>query len=285
MPSAGNEVLPGWEELGRSFQKLAARTIGLRASWSAYAGREHKGVWWIEPRDEGNALVRAEFSLLCAKAATKLGLEPEPIPTPDEHSPCWSDEARAYALEEVEEGAVRICVPYGLGAEDLDAVDPLTRAWLENLRKSEIGFRVSSMGENIVAGRRYATTGGNIKDVLGSSATFCLRAARSEVGSRPVTQDGSVGTPTQGKSRVASNAVYTAIDKALREISESSPSDHQEVFRLLDSRGITRPQLDWLQESWAAGFLKYPTRARSWLSKRWARNVLPSFSQGLKGAK
>ena len=109
MRTAGNEILPGWEELGRSFQELAARTIGLRVSWSAYAGREHKGVWWIEPRDEGNALVRAEFSLLCAKAATKVGLQPEPIPTPDEHSPCWADEARAYALDdEGGEGDIQI---------------------------------------------------------------------------------------------------------------------------------------------------------------------------------
>ena len=76
--------------------------------------------------------------------------------------------------------------------------------------------------------------------------------------------------------------MYKAIDEALVGIAESKPSDHQEVFRLLDSRGITRPQLDWLQESWVAGFLNYPERARPWLSKRWTKNGLPPFSQGPK---
>ena len=70
------------------------------------------------------------------------------------------------------------------------------------------------------------------------------------------------------------NRRYLAIDEALRQIEESKPKTHEEIFRLLDQRRVRIPFAEPFQEAggWMAGFRRNKKAARPWLSKR--RNML-----------
>ena len=75
---------------------------------------------------------------------------------------------------------------------------------------------------------------------------------------------------------------YERIDKALREISEASPKNHEEVFRYLDDRNISRPNRKPFKSGWIKGYHTDPHAARAWLSQAWTRLELPAFPRGPK---
>jgi hypothetical protein len=77
---------------------------------------------------------------------------------------------------------------------------------------------------------------------------------------------------------------YEKIEKALRQIAEARPKNHNEVFSLLDERGIPLPRAAPFvgAKGWLAAFHKDKHAARVWLSKAWSRLNLPSFSRGPK---
>src|SRR5262249_16869341 len=70
---------------------------------------------------------------------------------------------------------------------------------------------------------------------------------------------------------------YEKIDAALRTIAEVFPKSHREVFGQLQDRRVGLPPAKPFLSAngWMAGFKQDQTRARSWLSKRWARLKLP----------
>jgi hypothetical protein len=77
---------------------------------------------------------------------------------------------------------------------------------------------------------------------------------------------------------------YEQIDKALREIAQARPKNHEEVFRLLHERSIPLPRAAPFvgAKGWLAAFHKDKHAARVWLSKAWARLNLESFLRGQK---
>jgi hypothetical protein len=79
------------------------------------------------------------------------------------------------------------------------------------------------------------------------------------------------------------NKRYEAIDAALMKIAESHPTNHEEVFALLDGRAKP-PAAEPFDSAggWLKGFEKAPRAARSWLSKRWRNLGLPPFAPGPK---
>jgi hypothetical protein len=87
-----------------------------------------------------------------------------------------------------------------------------------------------------------------------------------------------------GTSRVRRNPRYTAIDAALREIADSRPSTHEEVFEFLDVRRVPIPSAQPFLTSrgWVAGFRAKPAAAHSWISKRWKELSLPAMPRGPK---
>jgi hypothetical protein len=80
------------------------------------------------------------------------------------------------------------------------------------------------------------------------------------------------------------NRRYQKIDEGLRLIAESHPSTQEEVFGLLDNRGIPHPPSDPFASAggWTKGFHNDEAAARSWLSKRWAKLQLPPLRRGPK---
>jgi hypothetical protein len=85
------------------------------------------------------------------------------------------------------------------------------------------------------------------------------------------------------------NAKYEAIYKALREISEAAPKNHEEVFRSLDGRKVDGRKLVPPSRKpfkgaggWLKGFQQNQPAARTWLSQAWARLDLPPFAPGPK---
>ena len=89
--------------------------------------------------------------------------------------------------------------------------------------------------------------------------------------------------PAKVPKPVRRNAGYAAIDSVVREIAQSKPKTHEEVFNLLDGR-VAHPSAEPFKSArgWHAGFKKDPARARTWLSKSWSRLKLPAFSRGPK---
>jgi hypothetical protein len=74
------------------------------------------------------------------------------------------------------------------------------------------------------------------------------------------------------------------IDRILREIAESQPNNHEEVFEFLDSRRVPIPNAQPFKKAgrWFIGFQADRQLARVWLSKRWASLGLPAFRRGRK---
>lgn len=100
-----------------------------------------------------------------------------------------------------------------------------------------------------------------------------------------VSQTSQVPAPMARKRRQPArlNARYALIDDALRKASEAKPKNHEEVIRFLDGR-LRIPHAEPFESAggWFAGFVKNPTTARVWLSKRWALLNLPAFARGPK---
>jgi len=96
-----------------------------------------------------------------------------------------------------------------------------------------------------------------------------------------------VQEPTRGrngKKPVRRNEKYEGIDRALREISEARPKNHEEVFQFLDDRKVSVPNRKPFQSAggWLKGFQRDPHSASAWLSQVWGRLGLPSFRRGPK---
>lgn len=88
--------------------------------------------------------------------------------------------------------------------------------------------------------------------------------------------------PSRARRRGAHDTIYAPFDKALREIAKTNPTSHHEVFKLLTERRIPQTILGRASTDWMDWFRQRPRNARSWLSKRWAKNELPPFPRGRK---
>jgi len=86
------------------------------------------------------------------------------------------------------------------------------------------------------------------------------------------------------KKPVRQNPKYERIDEALREAAEAQPKDHEEVFRILDSREVPTPNRMVFKRagSYLKGFRENPGAASTWLSRAWAKLGLPAFVRGPK---
>jgi hypothetical protein len=82
---------------------------------------------------------------------------------------------------------------------------------------------------------------------------------------------------------VRSSPIYTAIYKALRQIAESRPRTQEQVFQALEARHVALPTAKpFANHGWLRGFQMDEGRARSWLSKTWAKLKLPALPRGPK---
>lgn len=87
-----------------------------------------------------------------------------------------------------------------------------------------------------------------------------------------------------GKKPVRRNVRYERIDRALREISEARPKNHEEVFRFLDDRKVAVPNRKSFKAKggWVKAFQQNRHSASAWLSQAWGRLGLPAFARGPK---
>jgi hypothetical protein len=183
-----------WEELVEEIQRIRQSMPPLRADWFANKEREEYGIWVLRLDAVGTEEAVAVFTVFAAHVVEKLGIEPQPLPQPSEHDPQWEQ-----YLQIEEEGArlqgktldLADTVPYGLGVIDRDAVDPCTRAWLEELRRHSIGFRLSE-GTCSLSGQKSIIFNGEIPDLYEASSIYCMRRARDEIGKRLQNRAGTV---------------------------------------------------------------------------------------------
>lgn len=86
------------------------------------------------------------------------------------------------------------------------------------------------------------------------------------------------------KKPVRRNEKYEKIDKALRQIANALPNNHEEVFQFLDARKVEIPGREPFKAArgWMKGFQQKPHAARAWLSPQWKRLNLPAFARGPK---
>ncbi len=88
----------------------------------------------------------------------------------------------------------------------------------------------------------------------------------------------------KAKNPARRNVKYEGIDRALSEISEARPKNHEEVFRFLDDRRVAIPNREPFK--FAGGWLKGSQQNRhdatAWLSQTWGRLGLPAFAPGPK---
>lgn len=175
-----------WVHLAREFQAIPQSAERLRGEWLAYQGSEDYGIWLLRPGGTETEEARAAFTLLAAEAMARLGIAPLPVPQPEQHFPDWGRFIGHF--QEKAERAGRTTdlsgsVPYGLGKEDRDAVDPSTRAWLEWLRRNSPAFQ-SAEGDFRIDDQVYPSREGSIEDLCLASAAACKRLAREETRDR-----------------------------------------------------------------------------------------------------
>jgi hypothetical protein len=92
------------------------------------------------------------------------------------------------------------------------------------------------------------------------------------------------GNAVGGKKLPRRNHKYEAIDKALHDISEARPKNHQEVFWFLTDRKVVIANREPFKSAggWSKGFEQSPHSASAWLSQAWTRLGLPAFARGPK---
>src|SRR5215510_4200585 len=127
-----------WEDLASEFERISQNHEPLRVELFEYEGCEGRGLLWWRPENANNDAARASFSLAAARAIEKLKIAPNPMPTTTEYFPVWR--LRGQSKDEFLRNAdtlagMSIEIPFGLGDENKDALDPCSRAWLEVLRK------------------------------------------------------------------------------------------------------------------------------------------------------
>jgi hypothetical protein len=130
---------------------------------------------------------RASFGLAAAKAIEKLGIRPSAVPTPTEYFPQWRlycSSEEEFARKAGKEIDLSESVPFGLGEEDRDAIDPCSRAWLELLRRNELGFKITAHGTDTIKGQKFDSLEGTIERVCSVSSLYCKRLARNEIKER-----------------------------------------------------------------------------------------------------
>jgi hypothetical protein len=177
---------PSWRELVEEIDRLRQSSAPLRADWFAFAASEGYGIWLFRLDGSVNEDSLAAFTLFAARAIEKAGIKPVPIPQPSEHDPLWRrycelEEERARRQGKVVD--LSNAVPYGLGDIDRDAVDPCTRAWLEELRRDGTEFQ-SSEGSFRINGQESRSFDGFFADVCKASSIYCKRRGRNEIGAR-----------------------------------------------------------------------------------------------------
>jgi hypothetical protein len=146
-----------WVDLAASFRRIRDEREPLKAEWYACEGREEFGIWLLCPSRRENEEVRADFSLIAARAIARLGLSPTPLPDPLQHDPQWRLYCRTeeeLALLSGKKIDLSNAVPC-LGDVDKDAVDPCTRTWLDLLRKESQAFRLSATGSTTSRARLW----------------------------------------------------------------------------------------------------------------------------------
>jgi hypothetical protein len=88
----------------------------------------------------------------------------------------------------------------------------------------------------------------------------------------------------KAKKPVRRNIKYEGIDRALSDISEARPKNHEEVFRFLDDRKVAIPNRKPFKAArgWLKGFQQNRHAASAWLSQAWGRLDVPAFARGPK---
>ena len=181
-----------WGELLHEITKIRQSATPLPAHWFAVEHHEDNGVWVLGIDGSSSEDEVAIFTLFAARAMEKAGLRPIPVPLPSEHDPQW-DLYRQFIEDGTRQRGEEIdlsnAVPYGLGAIDRDAVDPCTRAWLEELRRDGTAFQ-SVEGTFSIGGQKVKTFDGEFKDVYQATSIYCKRRLRNEIGARLFTGAG-----------------------------------------------------------------------------------------------
>jgi hypothetical protein len=141
------------------------------------------------PQERETDRERAAFSLIAAKAIEKLNLRPDPIPTSREYFPVWRLDGKAQE-DFVGPTDPPPEIPFGMGDEQEDALDPCSRAWLELVREHSRVF-VATHHKNEMAEKTVYSLFGSIPNVWAESATICIRFARDEIKERLLRADSS----------------------------------------------------------------------------------------------
>jgi hypothetical protein len=205
---------PSWEQLADQLDRLKA-VEPLRAQWIAYVGSESYGNWLIRPDGQRTAEVRATFTLIAAHIIEKLEVQPIPVPQSMQHCPHWADYCKVeenLARRAGKEIDLSSAVPYGLDTVDRDAVDPCTRAFLEELRRENLAFQIKANGTRMVRGQTYYSVTGSIDDLFGAAAAYCKRRARDEIGARLRSRLENVGVTPSSVDGGSGQAAATILD-------------------------------------------------------------------------
>jgi hypothetical protein len=205
----------------------------------------------ILSRLESTLKARRSFLLLVARAkAEKIPTSAEPIILAASHEGSGDSNAKiANTPQPVRPGE----------APTSDSKSDFGSKPIEEVART-VGPDTIRVGDMVGAPRSLAPTGREQITRGTESASLCKRKAARR------------------------NPRYEIIEKALRQIAEARPKNHEEVFGLLDSRRIPLPRAApfVVTKGWLAGFQKDDHAARVWLSKAWARLDLPSFARGPK---
>jgi hypothetical protein len=169
-----------WEDLAHNFDAISHAGEPHWVQWVAYEGHENFGFWLWRPHGPEADEARADFSLTAAKAIEKLGIPPSPIPAPTEHFPHWRMYCSAeeeFARKSGKDIDLSDAVPFGLGEEDRDAVDPC-----ELLRYKEVGFKITAHATDTIKGQKFDSLEGRIDGVcsVSSSTANVLREMQSK---------------------------------------------------------------------------------------------------------
>jgi hypothetical protein len=223
---------PTWEELASEFERIPQNHEPLRVELFEYEGCEGRGLWWWRPENANNDSARASFGLLAARAIGKLKIAPNPIPTTTEYFPVWR--LRGQSKDEFLRNAdtlaeMSIEIPFGLGDENKDALDPCSRAWLEVLRKRSRAYRESTGNELRVRELTFLSTTGSMPNVCVESATLCRRIARDEIKERLHRADDILGEPLLKNP-------YQTVDPRYRGL--------ESYFEMMDQCRLLAPAVD-----------------------------------------